>query len=125
MVVTKTIEKVMWASVIVVKPRWPGQPIHSAIRMNSMSDEMPVMTSGMISGPVTRPENSSRPRNRRNRASAMPAMVPRIVAMVAETSAIFSERISAAQTCLLLNSETYQRVENPPQTVARREPLKE
>ena len=78
----------MWASVTVVKPRWPGQPISCAIRMKSISIEMPVMTSGMTSGAVTRPEKAARPRKRRKRASAMPAMVPRIVANVALTKAI-------------------------------------
>ena len=98
MVATKVIEKVICAMVIVVNPRWPGQPSHSAIRMNSISDEMPVITSGMISGAVTSPENSTRPRNRRNRARAMPAIVPKIVAKVADSRAICSDRIAARIT---------------------------
>ena len=68
-----------------------GQPISCSMKMKSSSIEMPVMTSGMTSGAETRPENSVRPRNRVKRASAMPAMVPRMVAMVALTSAISSD----------------------------------
>ena len=93
--------------------------------MNSISDEMPVMTSGMTRGAVTRPENSTRPRNRLKRASAIPAIVPRIVAKVADRSAIFSDRIAALMICVLLKSETYHLVEKPPQTVASRDALNE
>ncbi len=95
-VVTKTMEKVMCARVMVVKPRWPGQPIQSAIRMNSISDEMPVITSGITRGAVTMPVNRTRPRKRVKRASAMPAIVPRMVAMVAEIRAIWTDSSRAA-----------------------------
>ena len=84
--------------VTVVKPRWPGQPISWAIRMKSISIEMPVMTSGMTSGAVTKPEKAVRPRKRRKRARARPAMVPRMVAKVALTKAICSERRAASIT---------------------------
>ncbi len=124
-VVTNTMQKVMCASVTVVKPRLPGQPIHSASMTKKSSDETPVMTSGMMSGAVTMPENSVRPRNLLKRASAMPAMVPRMVAMVAEIRAISRESRKAEPICWFENSDTYQRVEKPPHTVARREALKE
>lgn len=104
--------------------RLPGQPIQSAIRMKKIRLEIPVMTSGMIKGAVTSPVNSIRPRNLPNRASVMPVIVPRMVAMVAETSAIFSDSINASITCRFDISETYHLVENPPQTVASREALK-
>ena len=115
----------MWAMVTVVKPRWPGQPIDCAITMNSISIEMPVITSGMTSGAVTKPEKAVRPRKRRKRASAMPAMVPRMVAKVALTSAMRSESRAASMTWSFWNSLTYHWVEKPPQTVARRDLLKE
>jgi len=70
-VVTKTIEKVTWASVIVVTPRLAGLPIHFAIRMKAESEAMPVMGSGMTSGAVTRPESGVRAWQRWERASAM------------------------------------------------------
>ena len=111
--------------VTVVKPRLPGQPIHCAIRMNSISIDMPVITSGMISGAVTKPEKIVLPRNRPKRASAIPAMVPRMVAIVALTSAISSDRIAALMTCRLSNSFQYHSVENPPQTVESRDLLNE
>ena len=119
------MENVICASVTVVKPRVAGQPMNSAIRMNSIRDEIPVMTSGIISGAVTSPENSTRPRNLRNRASAMPAMVPRIVANVADSRAIFNDNHAAFIICGLSQRATYHFVENPPQTVARRDALKE
>ena len=93
--------------------------------MKNISEEMPVITSGMISGAVTRPDITRRPRNLVKRASAMPAMVPRMVATQADTKAISSDRMSASITCLLENSETYHLVEKPPQTLASRDSLKE
>lgn len=66
-----------------------------------------------------------RPRNDLNRANASPAMVPRIVAIVAESSAIFSDRIAALITWSFSNSFPYHLVENPPQTVASRALLNE
>ena len=124
-VVTNTMENVICASVTVVKPRALGQPIHCAIKMNIISDEIPVITSGMINGAVTRPENKTRPRNLRNRAKAMPAMVPRMVAIVEDSTAICSDRIRAATTFLFDNRDTYHLVENPPQTVANLDALNE
>jgi len=110
---------------MVVKPRCAGQPIHWASSRKKISEETPVITSGMISGAVTRPLNSVRPRNLPIRTSAIPARVPRMVAMVAETRAIFSDRISASITLAFDQSAEYHLVENPPQTVASREALKE
>ena len=83
------------------------------------------MTSGMMRGAVTRPENSVRPRKARKRTRAIPANVPSMVARVEETRAIFRLNIRAAITCLLWNRASYHLVENPPQTVTRREPLNE
>jgi hypothetical protein len=51
--------------------------------------------------------------------------VPRIVAMVALITAISRLSSAAPRICSFSNSALYQRVENPPHTVARREPLKE
>jgi hypothetical protein len=79
----------------------------------------------MISGAVTMPENIVRPRKRPKRASAIPAMAPRIVAKVAEKSAISRDSRKAETICRLENSASYQRKEKPPQTVTRREELKE
>ena len=64
--------------------------------------EMPVITSGMTSGAVTRPDKPARPRNCWKRASAMPAMVPRMVAKVALVTAICSDRTAALSTWSLL-----------------------
>ena len=47
-----------------------------------------------------------------------------VSATVAEITAIFSDSNSASITLSFDNSETYHLVENPPQTVARREALK-
>ena len=63
MVLTKTIEKVMWASVIVVKPRAPGQPTQSANMIKKISEEIPVITSGMINGAVTIDSTRQMPTN--------------------------------------------------------------
>lgn len=78
----------MWARVTVVMPRCAGQPMYSLSKMKKISSEIPVMTSGMISGDVIMPENMVRPRNFLNRAKAIPAIVPRIVAIVALIMAI-------------------------------------
>ena len=61
-VVTNTIEKVICASVTVVKPREEGQPTYCAIKIKKISEEIPVITSGITKGAVTRPENNVRPR---------------------------------------------------------------
>ena len=115
----------MCAMVTVVKPRSPGQPIQSAIRMKSISDEMPVMISGMIRGAVTKPEKSVRPRNLLKRARAMPAMVPRMVAIVALTRAMERESLAASMIWSFSKSLPYHWVENPPQTETKRDLLNE
>jgi stage V sporulation protein SpoVS len=125
MVVTNTIEKVICASVTVVKPREEGQPTYCAIKIKKISEEIPVITSGITKGAVTRPENKVRPRNLVNRAKAMPAIVPKIVAMVEDNSAISSDSHRALPTCAFDKSVAYHFVENPPQTVASRDPLNE
>jgi hypothetical protein len=83
------------------------------------------MTSGMIRGAETSPENSVRPPKRRKRASAMPAIVPRMVARVALIRAILSERRAAAMTWSFEKRRQYHSVENPPHTVASRDLLNE
>ena len=115
----------VWAMVTVVMPRPAGQPINCCMKTKSNSIETPVMTSGMTSGAETSPENKVRPRNRENRAIAMPAMVPRMVAKVALMTAISSDSIAASRIWLFLKSLPYHCVENPPHTVASRDLLKE
>lgn len=51
--------------------------------------------------------------------------MPGIVARVALSRAIFSDRTSASMIWRLLHNARYHLVENPPQTAARREPSKE
>src|SRR5436190_19018158 len=92
---------------------------------NNRSMETPVMTSGMMSGADTSPEKSVRPRNLENRARAMPAMVPRIVAKVALITAISSDRVAALMIWAFLKSLKYHSTEKPPQTVANLDLLKE
>ncbi len=83
------------------------------------------MTSGMTMGEVIIPENRVLPLNRPKRASTSPAIVPRIVAMVAELNAMRRLSNAASSTCSFLKSSPYQRVENPPQIVAILESLNE
>ncbi len=85
--------------VIVEKPRCPGQPVNCCSVMNSNNRERPVMTSGITIGDEIIPENKVRPLNRPNRASASPDMVPRIVAMLADVTAILTLRSRASRTC--------------------------
>ncbi len=59
------------------------------------------------------------------RTSTIAASVPRIVATVAETNATRNVTQAASISPWFWNSETYQRVENPPQTVTSRESLNE
>ena len=106
----------MWAMVMVVMPRFAGQPINSFKVMNSSSSDSPVMTSGITSGAEIMPLNSVRPRKRPNRAMASPARVPSRVAKVALTTAIFKLRSSAFHTSSLVNNVLYQRTEKPPHT---------
>ena len=51
--------------------------------------------------------------------------MPRRVAKLAASAAMVRLRPSASMICSLANSEAYQRVEKPPQTVAMREALNE
>ncbi len=84
-----------------------------------------MITSGITSGADTRPEKKVRPGNRTKRASAMPAMVPRMVAMVALTAAISRDRTAASMIWLLANSLPYHSVEKPPHNIASRDLLNE
>jgi hypothetical protein len=124
-VVTYVIENVMCATSSVENPRRLGQPIHFAVSRNSISVDTPVSTSGMTSGVEISPDSKVRPRNRPNRTSAMPAIVPRMVAALALISA--SRRLShaASRIWVFSNSLAYHTVENPPHTVTSRDLLNE
>ena len=124
-IVTKAIVKVMCEITIVVMPRPAGQPISCSSVTNSSSSESPVMTSGMTSGAVARPDSSVRPLNGPKRASAMPASVPSTTASVAESTAILMLSQAAPRICSLRNSAPYHLVENPPQTVTSLDSLNE
>ncbi len=115
----------MWAIVIVVAPRFIGQPIRFAIEMNRNSSERPVMISGITSGAVIMPDSSSRPRSRATRCRASATMAPSAVAKVALTNAIRKLRNAAESSLSSCRRLAYQRSENPPHSVTRRESLKE
>ena len=110
---------------MVVKPRCPGQPVSCCSVTNNSSSDRPVMTSGITIGEVIIPENKVLPLKRRKRASASPAIVPSSVASVADVKAMRRLRSRASRTWSLRNNSPYQRTENPPQTVAIAESLKE
>ena len=110
---------------MVENPRCDGQPVSCCRLTNKSSNDRPVITSGMTIGDVIMPENSVRPRKRPNRASARPAIVPSIVASVADVTAMRRLSQVASSTCSFCSNAAYQRVENPPQTVEMRELLKE
>ena len=122
---TYAIENVMWAIVMVVAPRFIGQPIRLAIEMNRNSSDSPVMISGMTSGAVTMPDSRILPRRRTSRCSASATMAPSAVAKVALRKAIL--RLSSAASSSFSSSSrlAYQRSEKPPQSVTSRESLKE
>jgi hypothetical protein len=93
------------------------------MKRNSM--DRPVITSGMTNGAETSPEKRVRPGNRRNRASAKPAMVPSRVAKVALTAAMRILSNAASIIWVLAKSLTYHSVENPPHKVTSLDLLKE
>ena len=66
-----------------------------------------------------------RPRKRPPRTSATAASVPSTVAAVADRNAIRRLVQAASSMALSLSSATYQRVDQPPQTVTSREALNE
>ena len=115
----------MWASVTVLAPRPLGQPISVSRLTKSIRSDRPVITSGMMSGAEIMPENRVRPLNRPSRASVSPASVPRMVANVADTTAMRSDRSAASITWSFCRSFPYHSVEKPPHTVASREALNE
>ncbi len=83
------------------------------------------MTSGTTSGASNANPNTSRPGKRANRAMLKPAQVPsrrERVAAIAATSRLVS---AAPPNASSWNSALYQRVENPAQTVTRRDALNE
>ena len=84
---------------------------------NSSSSDRPVITSGITSGAVVRPENSVRPLNGPNRASTMPASVPSTTASVAEIAATRRLSHAAFRIWSFCSSSPYHFVENPPHTV--------
>jgi hypothetical protein len=95
------------------------------IAMKSSSSDRPVITSGMTSGAKTMPENSNRPRNRVIRTRTTAASVPSNVAAVADTSATRSVTHAASRSAWLRSISPYHCVENPAQTVTRRDALNE
>ncbi|HEX3410724.1 MAG TPA: hypothetical protein VHT00_03305 [Stellaceae bacterium] len=109
---------------IVSMPRL-GQPNQLSQVTNNSSSERPRITSGTTSGASNANPNTSRPGNRANRAMLKPAQVPSTrerVAALAATSRLVSAAVPNAS---FSNSAPYQRVENPAQTVTRRDALKE
>ena len=123
--VTYPRQKAIWAKVMVEKPRLCGQANSAVIETKSSIWVMPVMISGMISGPLTMPVSSSLPGKCRNRTRAIAARVPRIVAPVEAATPISNDSSAASRICWLANSAPYHFVENPPQTETSGEALKE
>ena len=64
----------------------------------SSSSERPLITSGMTMGAVVMPTRRERPRKAPNRASAVPARVPRMVEAVAAQTATRSDSHAASRT---------------------------
>ena len=95
---TYAIEKVMCAMVMVPAPRDIGQPINSCRLTNINNSDRPVITSGMTRGAAIRPVNMNRPRYRPIWVSAIPAIVPKMVAKVALVAAIL--RLSNADSII-------------------------
>ena len=110
---------------MVTMPRSAGQPTICAIATNSSSNDRPVITSGITSGAVTRPENMVRPRKRLIRVMTNAARVPRQTAAQAVKKAISRLRLTAFISWVLSSRPTYQCTDQPPHTVTRREALKE
>ncbi len=117
--VAKHMQKVVCAAVTVQKPR------STSTATNSSSSDRPRTTSGITRGIAIMPANRVRPRNGPWRASASAAMVPSTVASVADTIPIRSDRTAASISACWARSPSYQRVENPPQTVTSRLALNE
>jgi len=111
--------------VMVVIPRPGGQPMSCSRVTNIKRPESPRMTSGITSGAATMPAKSMRVRNRVKRTSVSAASVPRITDRVAVIAATRTDSQRAARMRSFCRSSTYHRVEKPPQTVTRRESLKE
>ena len=79
----------------------------------------------MTNGAAIIPVNSKRPLNALNLARINPAIVPKIVATVAEIAAILKLSKAALRIFSLLNSYIYHLIDQPPQTVTSLESLKE
>ena len=71
------------------------------------------------------PENTERPAKRSPRDSASAAMVPSTVASVADATPTRKLIHAASSIARSDSSSTYQRVDQPPHTVTRREALNE
>ncbi len=110
--------------VMVLMPR-VGQPISCCMLTNRSRAERPSITSGITSGAELISDSRPRPGKRPKRASAKPAAVPMTTARVALPEAIRKLRQAAERICSLLNRRAYHSVEKPPQTVTRRDLLKE
>src|SRR5262245_6987324 len=117
--VTKQVIKVVCAMAMVQKPR------SMSIATNNNNRASPMMTSGMTSGAKIIPENSTRPRKRSKRTSAMAASVPSTVAALADKKAMRSVTQADSSMARSSMSSAYQRVDQPPHTVTRREALNE
>ena len=109
---------VVWATVTVQKPR------SASTAMNSSSSDSPVMTSGITSGACSMPENSVRPETAatRQRDGGHGAEDRRSVAEVTPTRRLIQAASIIARS---LKNSVYQRVDQPPHTVTRREALNE
>src|SRR6185312_14975735 len=126
--VTYAMQKEMWASVIVSAPMPRGQPMACSRATKRSRSERPLITSGITMGAVVIPTRSERPRKAPNRASAVPASVPRTVAAVAAHAATRRDSQAASRTSPSEKSTPYHlRVGEcaASQTVTRRLLLKE
>src|ERR1700712_2859304 len=116
---TKHMVSVVCAIVTVQNPR------SALIATNNSSRDSPVITSGITSGAYSIPENSVRPLKRSARDSATAASVPSNVAIDADTAATRRLIQAASSMAWSLKNSLYQRSDQPPHTVTRREALKE
>jgi len=71
------------------------------------------------------PDMAARPRKPPPRVNATAASVPSIVASVADAALTRSDIHAASSIAASLKNAVYQRVDQPPHTVTRREALKE
>ena len=116
MMATKPIEKVIWAARIENRPS-----VRSRTWRKKRSSETPSRISGIATGVRTR---KGRKRGCQ-RCREMPAIVPRMVAIVLETMAISSELAAACNRLASPSRRAYQRPVKPTQEAFNSESLNE